>query len=348
MGSIGDLRPIAVSSSPRSRREATARRARGGVRPLDPRPSPCHGLPVRDHARRGGRRIRPGRDERARRDRPSRAGVERVHRNERDIRREPRRGERSRRGPGIRGGTADGLPARASGHRWRLRRHDDAAQPLLGLPAPGGASAAARGDRGRAPAGRLRCGARECRSAFGDLQPSRNRGEPRRRGQGLRAGSRSARCCARRACSTRCCRLAAAASSLWVVAATDGWSTSSRLSGQGGPSRRSRCGTRRLARAAPANSSSSRTGDGTVTSSIRGPAGRRTASCPRASSPPTRHVPTRCRPPSWSAGSIWPAGTAASIPTCSRSSRRTMDPNGRSSSAVTGSTGRQRLRKEDR
>ena len=99
--------------------------------------------------------------------------------------------DRSSRGPGRRGGTAGGLPARASGYRWRLRRHDDAAQPLLGLHAPGGASAAARGDRGRAPAGRLRCGAREFRSALGDLQPSRNRGEPRRRGQGLRAGSRT-------------------------------------------------------------------------------------------------------------------------------------------------------------
>ena len=37
-----------------------------------------------------------------------------------------------------------------------------------------------------------------------------------------------ARCYARRGCSTRCCRLAAAASSRWVGAATDGWSTSSR------------------------------------------------------------------------------------------------------------------------
>ena len=138
------------------------------------------------------------------------------------------------------------------------------------------------------------------------LQPSRDRAEPRRRRQGLRAGSRSARCCARRACSTRCCRPAAAASSLWVVAATAGWSTSSRLSGPGGPSRRSRCGTRRLARAAPASSSSSRTGDATVTSSIRGPAGRRTASSPRASSPRTPRAPTRCRPRSSSAGSIWP------------------------------------------
>ena len=136
-----------------------SRRARSGVRPLDPRPSPCHGLPVRDHARRDGRRIRSGRDERARRDRPSRAGVERVHPNERDIRREPRRGERSRRGPGIRGETAGGLPARASGHRRCLRRHDDAAQPLLGLSAPGGAECR-RSRRSRRRAGRsasVRC-----------------------------------------------------------------------------------------------------------------------------------------------------------------------------------------------
>ncbi len=79
-----------------------------------------------------------------------------VHRDQCDLRTEPRRGCPGRDGAVRRGETADGLPARAPGHRWRLRPDDDAAQPLLGLPAARGASAAGGGDRGRAPARRLR------------------------------------------------------------------------------------------------------------------------------------------------------------------------------------------------
>ena len=111
----------------------------------------------------------------------------------------------------------------------------------------------------------LRRDAREPRAGVGDLQPSRNRVEPRRRRQGLRAGSRE-----RGAARVR--RVARAALGRRQQHRRAGWARRRLARGRrlavafpGGSSRRSCCGTPRSERAARANSSSSRTDDGTVT-----------------------------------------------------------------------------------